>query len=101
MAEYSESPLKDLPVHNKNNFKIYHEPDQNTATPRSKITNMPHRNSIYPTTSETQHEQRIVNEAKPQVLLKYLSIRGGQYRSQSHGKNSAKRKKVNGVKAPQ
>lgn len=90
--------LKDLPVQNKDNFRIYHEENKSVSTPRPKTMNMSHKNSIYPTTSDTRLEQRIVNEGKPQVLLKYLSIRGGQYSSQSQGRNPAKRKKTNGVK---
>lgn len=93
--------LKDLPVQNKDNFRIYHEMNHAVSASKPRAMNIQHKNSIYPTTSDTPLEQRIVNEGKPQVLLKYLSIRGGQYSSQSQGRNPAKRKKTNGVKVQQ
>lgn len=91
--------LQNLPTQNKDNFRIYHE-----GKPINNINskqNAQHKNSIYPTTSDTPLEQRIVNEPKPQVTLKYLRIRGSQYSSltQSSERTSAKRKRTNGAKA--
>jgi len=98
MAGTTKQFLKDLPAQNKDNFKVYHQ----TPSCSQKTINTQHRNSIYPTTSDTQLGQRIVNESKPQVTLKYLRVRGGQFNSLSQNeRNPAKRKRTNGAKVQQ
>lgn len=92
--------LKDLPIQNKDSFKIYHEGNGNTRGSRqSQFAYTQHRSSIYPTTPDTVQELRIVNETKPQVTLNYLRVRGGQINSQSQSDKPAKRKKTMRVKA--
>lgn len=89
-----EGLLSDLPTINTDSFRI-------STTSSSKLSpSKRNKNSIYPTIPDTQNEQRIVNEPKPQVTLNYLRVRGGQYKRLSQKeKNHAKRRKVNCVKA--
>lgn len=69
---------------NKDNFRIYHEENRNNVAPKQSLSTQ-ERNSIYLQTSDIPLEQRIVNEAKPQVTLRYLHHR--QHSSQTdHGK---------------
>lgn len=91
----------DFPAQDKNNFRIYHEKDNSAPpAPTGQNLNIPYRNSIYPTTPDTPLEQRIVNEPKPQVTLKYQNIRGKQFSQQSQsGRYPTKRKKTSGTKA--
>lgn len=71
--------FREFPAVNKDNFKKYHQPDE----PIHVIErNYMQRQSIYPTTSETTLEQRIVNDAKPQVTLRYMCVRGKQYKKE-------------------
>lgn len=68
-----------FPAVSKENFKVYHQTDDIDyyATNHRPIS-QPH--SIYPTTSDSPYERKIVNCPKPQVDFRYLTIRGKQYR---------------------
>lgn len=70
--------LSDLPVQNKDNFKIYLGDYQYSGHSKQSLA-IQQRNSIYPTTPDTPAGDKIVNESKPQVTLKYLRVRGEQY----------------------
>lgn len=88
--------LKEFPAQNKDNFRIYHEKESiaNDAA-RRQANDINHKNSIYPTTPDVEVEQKIVNEPRPQVTLRYLSVRGKQYNLQTQsGRQPMKRKKV-------
>lgn len=86
--------LKDFPAQNKDNFKIYHEADKLSSEPIRK-QDVCHKNSIYPTTPDVTLDQKIVNEPRPQVTLRYLDVRGKQYSLQSQsGRQPIKRKKT-------
>lgn len=86
--------LEPFPAVNKDNFKIYHE-NKGPIYPVAK--SYMQKNSIYLTTPDVPIEQKIVNEPKPQVTLRYLTIRGKQYSLQSAQKstNSAKKRRIN------
>lgn len=91
--------LDNLPTKNKDNFRIYNEEKPGNSNSKQS-SDIQRKKSNYPTTSDTPSEQRIVNESKPQVTLKYLRFRGNQYNSSSQSeRNPAKRKRLNCVKA--
>lgn len=87
--------LKEFPAQNKDNFRIYHEKDANGNGAASRqVNDISHKNSIYPTTPDIEIEQKIVNEPRPQVTLRYLNVRGKQYSLQTQsGRQPMKRKK--------
>lgn len=64
--------LEDLPVHDKNNFRIYHEQSGDNKFKKSLTIN---QRSIYPTTPDVSAELRIVNQPKPEPTLRYLKSR--------------------------
>lgn len=86
--------LDPFPVTNKDNFRIYHESPINPVQ-----KHYIQKSSIYITTSDIPVEQKIVNEPKPQVTLRYLTIRGKQYCLQSAQKaaNSAKKRRLTAI----
>lgn len=89
-ADEDRGFLKDLPIISDDSFRIS----------TNSSSNIPRKNSIYPTTQDIPIEQRIVNEPKPQVTLNYLRVRGGQYKRLSQSeRNHAKRKRINCAKA--
>lgn len=98
MANNNRDFIKDLPIENEENFKIYH--DHGSIKPRPPSAyNFQRKNSIYLTTPDVSVEpvKAIINEPKPQVTLKYLRVRSGQFSTQSScDKNPAKRSKTNG-----
>lgn len=83
--------LDPFPVTNKDNFRIYHEGPIHPIE-RHYVQ----KSSIYMTSSDIPVERKIVNEPKPQVTLRYLTVRGKQYSLQSAQKaaNSAKKRKL-------
>lgn len=87
------NPLEDLPVHNKDNFRVYH--DSNNDSAKFQIKPAVKQRSIYPTISDIPKEPKIVNEPKPEVTLRYLRVRGDQYgpMAREDEKNPAKRKR--------
>lgn len=88
--------FKDFPVQDKNNFRIYHEDHKEDDWPPPKPSEVrPSRNSIYLTTPDTPLEQKIVNEPKPQITIRYQTVRGKQFNGQSQsGKHPTKKKKI-------
>lgn len=78
--------LEQFPAVNRDNFKCFHE--QPIIFPIQK--NNVQKESIYSTLPDAPLEQRIVNERKPQVTLRYLTVKnaGGaeQYSLQSSQK---------------
>ena len=59
-----------FPAVSKDNFKLYHEPGGKINVVEK---NFMQKGSIYPSTPDTPLEQKIVNEPKPQVTLRYLT----------------------------
>lgn len=96
--------LKDLPVRNEENFKVYHNDLGNRQRAQINSSSIQSRNSIYLTAPNMPAEpvRAIVNEPKPQVTLKYLRVRGGQFSSQSQScnRNPVKRSKTNCSRTP-
>lgn len=62
--------LDNLPAKNKDNFKVYHDPNYKPGPPKQSFGYT--RKSIYVATPDAPLEQRIVNEPKPQALIKYI-----------------------------
>lgn len=89
--------LHDLPCIDKNNFRIYHDPEY-AANREPRRFEIQHKSPNYPlNVREVQPPEKIYNQPKPQILLKYLSRRGPQYESAQSGSSriqTAKRKKM-------
>lgn len=90
---HPESNLYNLPVHNKDNFRVYHDDKSDSAKIHSRSAIR--QRSIYPTVPDIPTEPRIVNEPRPEVTLRYLRVRGEQYglKAKDEDKNPAKRKR--------
>lgn len=84
--------FQEFPAVSKDNFKVYHEPD---GTIDVVQRNTMQKTSIYAATPDTPLEQKIVNEPKPQATLRYIDVRGKQFRLQAQkATNSAKKRRT-------
>lgn len=98
MTQNNRDFIKDLPIEDEENFKIYHDSASYKPKPSPSANNFQRKSSIYLTTPDVSDEpvRAIINEPKPQVTLKYLRVRSGQFGTQSScDRNPAKRSKTN------
>lgn len=103
MAQSNMTQLKDLseifkefPVHNKDNFKVYL--DDQYVSGNKERSGLRRNYSMYPTTTDTSNDDKIINEPKPEITLRYLNIRGNSYCLEKSGINK-KKKTSNSAKA--
>jgi len=88
------------PTTNKDNFRIYHQPDDAVVEPAVWSQRSQTKHSIYPTSPDNPCPRKIVNASKPQVTLRYINVRGKQIRAQEskrvsgNSSSHAKRKKL-------
>lgn len=98
----SDRRFHPYPAVDKDNFRVYHQNDS-AAEPTISRPSIEHRHSIYPTTPDNPYISRIVNTPKPQVALRYINVRGKQFKSleakRSGGHmDQAKKKKTTSAK---
>jgi hypothetical protein len=91
-SDVAEPLDSEFPAKHKDSFRCFHQ--QEIIYPVAK--NNVQKGSIYSTLPDHTVEQKILNEPKPQVTLRYLTIRGKQYSLQKAQKaaSSAKRRKL-------
>lgn len=82
--------IDNLPARNKNNFKLYHDPNFKSGPPKLTFTAFTKRKSVYAAAPDRPLEQKIVNEPKPQVLIKYMKFKK-KNTSSSQASNASRR----------
>lgn len=94
--------LQNLPCIDKNNFRIYHDPEF-AAKKAPRRFEIQHKSPNYPIDGASDNAVgRIYNQPKPQLLLKYLTRRGpqGEEAQTSCPSNGTGKRKRSGVKEP-